>query len=152
MKRTFIYLLILSLFCLCGCKKENEATPIIDTTFETDVNEICEAIAKLDQEMNSITPDSEQSVSDMLHKLDAMEDAFDQFAALDFTDNFSYLQQYADEAKDYMKEAVSVYKEIYSITDYDSSKDEYAKENYRRAFRRLQAILAVLRGDDPNNE
>lgn len=150
MKRLLIYLLALALFSLCGCEKENEETPIIDTAFETDVNEICESIAKLDKEMNSIKPDSEQACSDMLNKLATMEDAFEQFAALHFTDNFSYLQQYAEEAKDYMTEAVSVYREIYSLTDYDSARDEYAKENYRRAFKRMQAVLAVLRGEDPN--
>lgn len=152
MKKTLIYLLALVILCFCGCEKETETTPIIDNAFETDINEICKTISVLDREMNSIQPDNEQACSDMLDKLDTMEEAFIQFASLKFTDDFSYLQQYAIEAKDYMTEAVSVYRDIYSVTEYDSSKNDYAKENYRRAFKRLQAILTVLRGENPNNE
>lgn len=151
MKRLLICLLTLTLLYFCGCKEEEETKPSIDTTFETEMNEICETIAKLDEEMNSIQPGTEQACSDMLNQLNTMEDAFEQFASLHYPEDFSYLKQYADEAHDYMTEAVSVYREIYSQTEYDSEKDEYAIENYRRAFKRMQAILAVLRGEDPNN-
>lgn len=152
MKKILICMLSLALFCFCGCKKEAEITPIIDSTLETEVNKICQTIATLDMEMNSIEPDNETACSEMLDKLSDMEELFIQFASLDFTDNFSYLQQYAVEARNYMSEAVGVYREIYSISEYESSKDDYAKENYRRAFKRLHAILAVLRGENPSNE
>ena len=54
MKRLLICLLTLTLLYFCGCKEEEETKPSIDTTFETEMNEICETIAKLDEEMNSI--------------------------------------------------------------------------------------------------
>lgn len=150
MKRLLICLLTLTLFCFCGCKEQEDTKPSIDTAFETEINEICESIAKLDEEMNSIQPDTEQACSDMLNQLNSMEAAFEQFASLHYPEDFTYLKQYADEAKEYMTAAVSVYGEIYSQTEYDSEKDDYAKENYRRAFKRMQAILAVLRGEEPN--
>ena len=59
----------------------------------------------------------------------------------------------ADEAGDYMTEAVNTYKKMYGDEDaYSVTLEEYANENYARAYKRVRIITALLRVETPNEE
>ena len=73
--------------------------------------------------------------------------------AMDFPEDFDYLEAMADEASAYMTEAVKTYKEVYeSENSFSATTEEYARENYSRAYKRLRIITALLRGETPDEE
>ncbi|MDE6700748.1 MAG: hypothetical protein K2K10_07025, partial [Acetatifactor sp.] len=72
------------------------------------------------------------------------------FAELDFPEEYESLESLADEAGNYMKEAVNSYHEAYEGETYDENTAAYARENSARALKRVQIILSILRGEDPS--
>ena len=53
---------------------------------------------------------------------------------------------------EYMTEAVSSYHNAYSNGSYNEYMADYAGENYARAYKRIQIILAFLHGEQPEDE
>ena len=64
--------------------------------------------------------------------IDQLEDEFADLAEMDFPEEFDYLEELADQAGDYMKEAASSYHEAYANDTYDASISEYAYNNYEQ--------------------
>ena len=60
---------------------------------------------------------------------------------------YDYLEKLSDEAYDYMTEAVNAYRKTYQ-ENYTTSMEEYAQENYKRAYKRVQIIIDVLNGKE----
>lgn len=142
-----ILLLSICLLLLTGCG-ENPIT----AKFNSQINEFCENISAIDAKINAIHVEAEESsiryaTSDLLSYLDELEVEFMKFSNLDFPTEFDYLEDMAKEAGAYMKEAVSSYHKAYE-DGYDESMEEYARENYSRACKRVQIALALLRGED----
>ena len=50
-----------------------------------------------------------------------------------------------------MTEAVKSYHEAYSNNSYNEYTAAYAKENYTRAYKRVQVIITFLHGDEPKD-
>ena len=72
---------------------------------------------------------------------------------MDFPEEYDYLEQMADEAGEYMTEAVNTYDSMYGTDDgYNVNLEEYADENYARAYKRVRIITALLRGETPDEE
>ncbi len=147
--------LLLSALLLTGCAKQETK----DIQFENDMNDICDAIVEIDASINEIsneTGDAEGLASAKAELLDCLEelnDEFRKFGNMDFPEEFDYLEEMADEASDYMTEAVNSYHKIYDTEDgYNVSMEEYANENYSRAYKRVRVILALLRGETPDEE
>ena len=80
-----------------------------------------------------------------------MDDTFRTFAELDFPAEFDYLENLADESREYMTEAVKNYHQAYGGDEYDESTAEYAKQNYSRAYKRIQIIISFLHGEEPTD-
>ena len=55
------------------------------------------------------------------------------------------------EAYDYMTEAVNAYRKTYQ-ENYTTSMEEYAQENYKRAYKRVQIIIDVLNGKESDTQ
>lgn len=135
------------LLLLCGCG-ENP----IDAKFNKEINELCDNISAIDTKINAIHVEAEENslryaTSDLLSYLDELETEFMKFSNLDFPEEFDYLESMAKEAGSYMTEAVASYHKAYE-EDYSESMEEYARENYSRACKRIQVALALLRGED----
>ncbi len=135
------------LLLLTGCG-ENP----IEAKFNGEINEFCDNVSALGQKIDAIGVEAEElslryASSDLLTYLDAMEVEFLKFSNIDFPDEFNYLEDMADESATYMTEAVASYHKAYEDT-YNQSMEEYARENYARACKRMQVILALLRGED----
>ena len=153
MKR--IVVLALTTLLLTGCAGKQADYSI----FENDLNVFCDNIVKIDAAINSI-PDvtgNEEGLAnakkDLLKCLDQLDDQFEKFAAMDFPEEFDYLEDMANEASEYMMEAVETYHTMYGEEDgYNVNLEEYADENYARAYKRIRIITALLRGETPDEE
>lgn len=124
----------------------------IDARFSTEINDFCDNISAIDTRINAISVEAEENslryaTSDLLACLDELEVEFMKFSNIDFPEEFDYLEAMADEAGTYMTEAVASYHKAYE-DGYDQSMEQYAGENYSRACKRVQAVLAQLRGED----
>lgn len=139
---------ILTIGILGACGKDTELEQ-----FKEDIDRFCTNVSNIDTAINSVDVSSENAVSEMLSLLDELNTEFQQFADLDFPEQFDYLEELADEAGDYMEEAVSSYKDAYTNETYDESMFtamyQYARENESRAFKRIQIIITFLHGEEP---
>jgi len=138
------------LFLLSGCGKNP-----IDAKFDSEIHTFCENAAAIGARIDAIQVDAEESsiryaTSDLLSGLDELEMEFRKFSNIDFPEEYDYLEDMADEAGQYMAEAVASYHRAYE-DGYHQEMEEYARENYSRACRRVQVILSLLRGEDLEN-
>lgn len=130
---------------LTACGEDPELTQ-----FRNSIESFCTEISQIDTAINSIDASSENAVTELLSCLDDLEDAFQEFAELDFPEEFDYLEEIADQAGDYMTTAVSSYHEAYGDF-YDEYTAAYASENYSRAYKRIQIIITFLHGETPED-
>ena len=143
-------ILLLSLM-LTGCNKENNDFEM--TRFHAEVNEFCDNLKEIDSSINQITNITadeqglQEATIELLNNLDRLKDEFAKFSNLDFPTEYDYLEKLSDEAYDYMTEAVNAYRKTYQ-ENYTTSMEEYAQENYKRAYKRVQIIIDVLNGKE----
>ena len=130
---------------LCACGKED---PVL-SQFKKDVNKFCQEISRIDTNINEIDPDSEDAPEELLEELDKLDGLFQNFAELDFPEEFDYLEEIADESSTYMTTAVENYHKAYGNASYNEYIAEYAEGNYARAYKRIQIILSFLHGETP---
>ena len=145
-------LLFISLF-LIGCSSQKDAA---FSKLESEINDFCDNILEIDSAINkisNITADEaglKKATEELMLNLDILKDEFVKFSNIDFPEEYDYLEEIADEASDYMTEAVNSYHTVYE-DNYTESMEEYAKENYSRAYKRVQIILDVLNGEYPTD-
>lgn len=141
--------LVFALF-LCSCN-ETTTNPT-DVKFKNDVENFCNSISDLDKSINGIDANSDNAPAQLLEYLDEVDMRFKSFADLDFPAEFDYLEKLADEASEYMTEAVSSYHKAFSNHSYNEYTADYAKENYSRAMKRIKIIIAFLNGETIEDE
>ena len=88
---------------------------------------IFENIEIYDSSINAIDPNSETATSDLLTLLDSMNTTFSQMAPLEVPEGFPGVEQLADEASQYMSDAVACYHQAYD-NEYDAVMDAFSKE------------------------
>ena len=120
------------------------------TQFKTDMDNFCANVAEINDSINKIDAGAENASTLALGYLDRLDKEFQDFAEMDFPKDYDYLEPLADEAGDYMSEAVKNYHIAYADGGYDAATAAYARENSARAFKRVQVILDVLHGETPN--
>lgn len=118
--------------------------------FKNEIDDFCTQISEIDTSINNIDADSEGAITELLGYLDQLDTEFKDFAALDFPAEYDYLESLSGEAGTYMSKAVESFKEAYA-NGYNEAMGEYARENYSRAYKRIQIIITFLHGDDPEN-
>lgn len=136
---------ILSAMLFSGCGQD----PAL-TRFMSEIEDFCTNISGIDTSINNIDVQDDNCVTQLLGYLDNLDEEFQEFAELDFPEEFDYLESVADEAGAYMSEAVESYHKVYSGS-YDATTAEYAKENYSRAYKRVQIIITFLHGEEPED-
>lgn len=144
LKLKIMLLLVFFTFCtLTGCGKDAELE-----NYKANINQFFENIKVIDASINAIDPNSETAVSDLLNLLDSMNTSFEQMASLNVPSGFPGVEELADEASEYMTEAVSYYHQAYE-GEYDAALADVAYQNYERANVRFQYIVSILHGDIP---
>lgn len=137
---------ILTILMLTACGKDPKLTQ-----FKGEIDDFCTKISDIDTAINNLDAQSETATEDLLGYLDELDTAFQDFAALDFPEEFDYLESIADEAGEYMKQAVESYHDAYGNGGYNQLIADYAKENYARAYKRIQIIITFLHGEQPED-
>lgn len=132
------------LFLLTGCGNKEKLE-----NYKANMNQFFENVKIFDSSINSIDPESDTAVSELLSLLDSMDKSFAQMASLEVPDGFPGVEQLADEASEYMTEAVSYYHQAFEGEEYDAVLADVAKQNYDRANLRIQYIVSILHGDIP---
>lgn len=155
MKKILLTMLLCLVLTGCGDK---ETDPAI-VQFTKDMNTLCDNIVEIDKDINRIEFNAndefalQDSRAELINQLVLLEEQFTNFGAMDFPADYDYLESMADEASAYMTEAVKTYKEVYADeSSFSATTEEYARENYSRAYKRLRIITALLRGETPDEE
>lgn len=136
----------LTVLSLSACEEDPELAQ-----FRVDIENFCTRVSEIDTSINSIDPLSDNAVSELLSNLDELDGVFKSFANLDFPEEYDYLEGLAQESSAYMTEAVSSYHSAYSDNSYNEAMADYAKENYSRAYKRIQIIITFLHGEEPDD-
>ncbi|MDE6204275.1 MAG: hypothetical protein K2G19_12465, partial [Lachnospiraceae bacterium] len=136
-KCLFCFLLFLLLSGnVTGCGKKDAELK----NYKMNMNQFFENVRIFDASINAIDPNSETAVSDLLSLLDSMNTSFSQMASLEVPEGFPGVDVLADEASQYMSEAVSYYHQAYEGESFDAALEDTARQNYERANVRLQYI------------
>lgn len=132
---------------LMGCGNNEELDKYYDemSTFSTNVSGIKQSMDELD------TTDP-NSVTELLGYLDAMETEFEVLSNMNVPKQFSGNETLADEAYEYMTQAVALFHEYYDDSESDYSTFETASENYSRAMKRIEYISTLLKGEVPEGD
>ncbi len=148
-KLRMLFTLFLTLILFTACGEDAEVTQ-----FYKNIDDFCIKVSQIDTSINSIdaTTDADAAVSELLSCLDELDMVFRTFSTLSFPEEFDYMKNTAKEASDYMTTAVESYHEAFKGTSYDEAAAEYAKENYNRAYKRIQIIISLLHGETPQDK
>lgn len=147
MKKTILLLLLFFTICLCGCGKDEQLEQYKEDITNFNIN-----ISDIATRMDNIDPNAEDAVSDVLNCLGEMEYQFALLAELEVPQAFSSIDSLADEAAEYMTEAVSLYNEVFTAEEYPEETAAAAQENYNRAMTRLSYISSLLQGELPEGD
>ena len=125
---------LLTAMALTACGKDPKLTQ-----FKGEIDAFCTEISDIDTAINNVDAESDTATDELLGYLDQLDTSFQNFAELDFPTEFDYLESLADEAS------------AYSNGGYNQLTADYAKENYARAYKRIQIIITFLHGEQPEN-
>ena len=102
--------------------------------------------------MNELDGEDISQSGVLLQELDSLEEQFRVLSEVDVPDAFASNETLADEAYAYMQEAVGGFHEYYENNEADYATFEIAKENYDRAFLRIEYISTILQGEIPEGD
>lgn len=142
--------LILCLLCmlfLAGCGKD-EALDV----YQKDMETFFEHMAEFDENMNAIDVGQEDYVAQLLSYLDALDAEVAWMAELEVPEQFSAVDNLADEASENMRQAVSYFHMAYEAEEFMPNYEEAAREYYKRANLRIQYIIMLLHGEIPEGD
>lgn len=145
-KVQILFALLFTSVFLCGCGED----PAL-AQFQKNMDDFCTKISEIDTSINSIDAEAEGSAEELLTYLDDLDIVFQSFARLDFPEEFDYLENLADESSEYMSEAVKSYHDAFGFQSYNENTAEYARQNYSRAYKRVQIIISFLHGEEPQD-
>lgn len=148
MKKINLLMLAICLLFLAGCGKSNEQLD----TFHDDMDSFYNSLSTTVNALESIDPQSETAVDDMLSQLDSMTVLFESLASMEYPEPFESIQETAISASEYMNTAAELYHEAYADGAYDDSLAEAAAENYSRAMKRINYVAILLQGRYPEDE
>ena len=141
---------ITALSLLSGCGEDVATDDYSD--YKNSLNNFFDAVTTLDEEINALDPEDDDSISELFVYLDELEDQFEYFAEIEVPDAYIVTESLADEAYDYMKQANEYFKASFSDTSYNQYTYEAGLECYSRANKRVQYVISILHGELPEDE
>lgn len=145
LKKYIVLMFMLSgmmLFCGCGEKEEL-------TKFKEDMNAFYTEVSSIEASIASIDESSDEAVAALLINLEQMAGQFDTLAQMDVPEEFISVEDLAEDAAEYMQEAVRLYAEAYEEDYVSDSLIHAATENYESAMKRVNYIAVLLQGEIP---
>ncbi len=149
MKKKLLTLLLATCFTLSvtGCGEDEELTK-----YKEQMDNFFTEVEIIHNKMNTIDEESEDALDDLFECLDALDSQFATMAAIEVPDEFSSLENLADEASENMSLAVENFHNAYSTDSYNEYTAATAKEYYTRANKRLQYMIDILHGKMPEGD
>ena len=150
--RTQILTAVLMTVLLTACNSNAEPAASEELTrFRATVDTFCASITEADAKINSVDTASENFNTEIIADLNALNSSFTDFAAVDFPEQYDYLEHLADEASDYMSQAVAGFTKVYTDDSLSEktiqSEFDNATELYNNAFKRIKVIMTFLNGE-----
>ncbi len=145
--------MVLMLLLLASCGRSGSGSSEADDikAFRSTVDTFNSRIVEIDAAINSIDYSDPSYRTDLTGKLSELNTLFTDFANVEFPSDFDYLEHLADEAAEYMSNAVNGYNEAFNnsslSTEAISSAYEEASVNYANAFKRIKVIMTFLNGE-----
>lgn len=136
--------LIFSMMIFAGCGEKEELT-----VFKENMNDFYTEVSTIETSIASIDESSEEAVTTLLINLEQMSVQFQQLAEIEVPEEFISVEDLADDASDYMHEAVRLYSEAYGEDYINDSLIQAAAENYNSAMKRINYIAVLLQGEIP---
>lgn len=143
-KYSVISVLLLSMFVFSGCGEKEELT-----VFKEEMDHFYTEVFNIEADMDEITEEDEDSLSSLLASLEEMSVQFEKLAELEVPEEFISVEELAEDASDYMNEAVRLYGEAYEEDYVSDSLIQAAVENYDSAMKRINYIAILLQGEIP---
>ena len=143
-KYTLILALFLCMSMIAGCGEKEELT-----TFKEEMKDFYAEVSVIESSINAIDEQAEDAVSALLIQLEQMSTQFQQLAELEVPEEFISVEDLADDAADYMYEAVRLYGEAYEEDYVSDALIQAAAENYESAMKRVNYIAVLLQGEIP---
>lgn len=145
--RFFLLLFVFAFVFLTGCGEDPKLAK-----FQKDIDSFCSEVAAIDANINAIDAQSETATEQLLGYLDQLDQSFQVLANISVPEEYSYIEELADDASSYMTTAVESYHEAFSNNSYNEYTADYARQNYERAYKRVTIILQLLRGEEITDE
>ena len=143
-KYTQIIIMLSCMMFLAGCGEKEELTK-----FHEDMNYFYTEVSAIEASIASIDESSENAVATLLINLEQLAEQFQNLAELDVPEEFVSIEDLADDAAEYMHEAVRLYGEAYEEDYVSDSLIHAATENYESAMKRVNYIALLLQGEIP---
>ena len=143
-KYTRMLVMLSCTILLAGCGEKEELTK-----FNEDMNQFYTEVSAIESAIATIDESSENAVTTLLINLEQMAGEFQKLAELEVPEEFVSIEDLADDAAEYMNEAVRLYGEAYEEDYVSDSLITAATENYESAMKRVNYIAALLQGEIP---
>lgn len=147
MKKKLFFLSLLLCLMMTGCGKDPELEK-----YNEDMTAFIQNISSISTQMEEIDTESDTAVNDLLACLDELQSEFLILAKMEVPKEFASIESLADEASEYMTEAVTLYHNVFQEEEYTEETAKAAKENYDRAMKRLTYISSLLQGELPEGD
>ena len=147
MKKRIVFLFTLLCLCLSGCGKDQKLEE-----YNENISTFTQNIADISIRMEEIDTSSNTASSEVLACLDELQAQFLVLAEMEVPKEFASIENLADEASEYMTEAVRLYHEVFEAEEYPEETASIAQENYNRAMKRLSYISSLLQGELPEGD
>lgn len=136
-------------FCLTGCGNSAEKEL---ATFSENISDFTSVVKDTDQRINAIDVSSDDASEELLNILDELNEEFKDLSELDIPEQYSGIKSLADEASEYMSNAVTYYHSAYDSGAFNSQDADTAYQYYTRAMTRVEYIGYILSGEIPKSE
>ena len=147
MRKKILFLAVMLCLCMTGCGKDQKLEEYNENISAFTLN-----IADISSRMEEIDTTSDTAASEVLTCLDELQEQFIILSEMEVPKEFASIESLADEASEYMTEAVTLYHQFFESEEYSEETASIAHENYNRAMKRLSYISSLLQGELPEDD
>ena len=147
MRKRILFLTAMLCLCIAGCGKDQKLEEYNENISAFTLN-----ISDISTRMEEIDTTSDTAASEVLVCLDEMQAQFVILSEMEVPKEFASVESLADEASEYMTEAVTLYHQVFEAEEYSEETASIAHENYNRAMKRLSYISSLLQGELPEDD
>ena len=147
-RRTYIAVTVALMmsWVLSGCGKDEALE-----SYKESMENYYDQIVLIDAGINSIDAASDIDGTQLLGYLDQLDQLTVAMSEVEVPEQFSMVEELADEAADNMSKSVILYHQLYDDPVYNEDVASGAYEYYERANLRIRYIREILHGDIPED-